>query len=97
MALPASQAQTRTVTNTLLLGLDGAYLGIQMKDVGAGDLAKYKLSSERGVIVSSVIKESPAETANLKEEDVILEFGGFAVWSSSQFHVLSRRLPRDAR
>ena len=49
-----------------------------MKDVTADDVSKYKLSSERGVIVSSVIKGSPAETANLKEEDVILEFGGFA-------------------
>jgi serine protease Do len=93
MALPASQAQTRTVTNTLLIGLDGAYLGIQMKDVAAGDLAKYKLSSERGVIVSSVIKGSPAEKANLKEEDVILEFGGFAVWSSSQFSRLVQETP----
>ncbi len=93
MALPASQAQTRTVTSTLLLGLDGAYLGIQMKDVAAGDVSKYKLSSERGVIVSSVIKGSPAETANLKEEDVILEFGGFAVWSSSQFSRLVQETP----
>ncbi len=93
MALPASQAQTRTATSTLLLGLDGAYLGIQMKDVAAEDLSKYKLSSEKGVIVSSVIKGSPAETANLKEEDVILEFGGFAVWSSSQFSRLVQETP----
>jgi serine protease Do len=93
MALPASQAQTRTVTNTLQLGLDGAYLGIQMKDVAAGDVSKYKLSSERGVIVSSVMKGSPAETANLKDEDVILEFGGFAVWSSSQFSRLVQETP----
>ena len=93
MALPASQAQTRTVTSTLLLGLDGAYLGIQMKDVAAGDVSEYQLSSERGVIVSSVIKGSPAEAANLKEEDVILEFGGFAVWSSSQFSRLVQETP----
>jgi serine protease Do len=93
MALPSSQAQTRTLSNVLQLGLDGAYLGIQMKDVTAGDLAKYKLSSERGIIVSSVTKGSPAETANLKEEDVILEFGGFAVWSSSQFSRLVQETP----
>jgi serine protease Do len=93
MALPTAQAQTRAFSNTLLLGMDGAYLGIQMKDVAAGDVSKYKLSSERGVIVSSVIKGSPAETANLKEEDVILEFGGFAVWSSSQFSRLVQETP----
>ena len=80
MALPPCQAQTRTVTNTLSLGLDGGYLGVHMKDVASGDVSKYKLGSERGVIVSSVAQGSPAETANLKEGDVILEFGGFAVW-----------------
>ena len=36
MALPSSQAQTRAFSNILQLGLDGAYLGIQMKDVTAG-------------------------------------------------------------
>ena len=93
MALPSSQAQTRAFSSVLQLGLDGAYLGIQMKDVKADDVSKYKLSGERGVIVSSVIKGSPAETANLKEEDVILEFGGFAVWSSSQFSRLVQETP----
>jgi serine protease Do len=93
MALPSSQAQTRVFSNVPQLGLDGAYLGIQMKDVAGADVSKYKLSSERGVIVSSVIKGSPAETANLKEEDVILEFGGFAVWSSSQFSRLVQETP----
>lgn len=93
MALPSSQAQTRAFSNALQLGLDGAYLGIQMKDVKADDVSKYKLSSERGVIVSSVTKGSPAETANVKEEDVILEFGGFAVWSSSQLSRLVQETP----
>ena len=92
-ALPSSQAQTRVLSNVLQLGLDGAYLGIQMKDVTAADVPKYKLSGERGVIVSSVTKGSPAETATLKEEDVILEFGGFAVWSSSQFSRLVQETP----
>jgi serine protease Do len=93
MALPSSQAQTRAFSNVLPLGLDGAYLGIQMKDVKADDVSKYKLSSEKGAIVSSVTKGSPAETANLKEEDVILEFGGFTVWSSSQLSRLVQETP----
>jgi serine protease Do len=93
MALPYSQAQTRAFSNVLQPGLDGAYLGIQMKDVKADDVSKYKLSGERGVIVSSISKGSPAEAANLKEEDVILEFGGFSVWSSSQFSRLVQETP----
>ena len=93
MALPSSQAQTRVFPNARQLDLDGAYLGIQMKDVKAEDVAKYKLSGERGVIVSSVMRGSPAEKANLKEEDVILEYGGFAVWSSSQLSRLVQETP----
>jgi len=84
IVLPPLQAQTRAFSNIFQLGSDGAYLGIQMKDVTAEDVSKYKLNGERGVIVGSVIKGSPAETANIKDDDVILEFGGFEVWSSSQ-------------
>jgi serine protease Do len=93
MVLPSSQAQTRVYSNVMQLNADGAYLGIQMKDVTADNMSKYKLSSEKGVIVSAITKGSPAEAANLKEEDVILEFGGFAVWSSSQFSRLVQETP----
>lgn len=93
MALPAVQAQSRALSNVMVLNADGAFLGIQMKDVTAADVSKHKLSSERGAIVSSVIQGSPAETANLQEGDVILEFGGFAVWSSSQMSRLVRETP----
>lgn len=70
-----------------------AYLGISMTDVTAATLPKYKLSSEKGVIVSSVKKGSPAEAAALKEDDVILEYGGVAVWSSYQLARLVRETP----
>lgn len=93
VALPPLQSQTRAFSNVLQLDSDGAYLGIQMKDVTSDDVSKYKLSKERGVIVSSVVKGSPAEAANLKEGDVILEFGEFAVWSSSQFTRLVQETP----
>lgn len=93
MALPASHAQSRASSNIPMMNEGGAYLGIQMKDVTSEDLSKYKLSGERGVIVSSVIKGSPAETANIKEDDVILEFGGFSVWSSSQMARLVQETP----
>jgi len=93
IALPISHAQTRMYSNVLKLDTTGAYLGIQMDDVTAGNLSKYKLGSERGVIVRSVEKGSPAEAANIKEDDVILEFGGFQVWSALQLAQLVQNTP----
>jgi serine protease Do len=93
MALPVSSAQARVFSNVLQLDTGGAYLGIQMEDVNAGNLSKYRLNSERGAIVRSVVKGSPAEAAGIKEDDVILEFGGTQVWSSQQLSRLVRETP----
>jgi serine protease Do len=71
----------------------GAYLGITMDNVTADNMPKHKLNSEKGVIVSSVKKGSPADDATLQENDVILEFGGFPVWSSSQLSRLVQETP----
>ncbi len=95
MALPMAGAQTRVYSNVIQLDASGAYLGIEMEDVTAGNLSKYKLNAERGVVVKSVVKGSPAETAGIKEDDVILEFGGFQVWSSQQMSRLVRETPAE--
>jgi serine protease Do len=95
MALPPGHAQIGgnpprfQFTQTTI----GGYLGIQMEDVTAANVSKYKLSSERGVIVRSVAKGSPAEAASIKENDVILEYGGFPVWSATQFTRLVQETP----
>jgi serine protease Do len=93
MAFPLSHAQTRVFSNVIQPETTGAYLGIQMDDVSASNLSKYKLNSERGAIVRSVMKGSPADAANIKEDDVILEFGGYQVWSSLQLSRLVQETP----
>jgi len=72
---------------------NGAYLGIEMEDVSADDLAKYKLGRERGIIVRSVVEATPAEEAGLREDDVILEYSGIPVLSTLQFSRLVRETP----
>jgi serine protease Do len=64
-----------------------------MEDVTSANMSKYKLSAERGVIVTDVVKGSPAESANIHEGDVIQEFGGFQVWSSAQLSRLVLETP----
>jgi len=88
-ATPAAHAQARFFQ----FGSSGAFLGVRMEDVTAANMAKYKLSSERGVIVTDVVKDSPAEKANIREGDVIVEFGGFQVWSAVQLTRLVEETP----
>jgi S1-C subfamily serine protease len=71
----------------------GSYMGVEMEDVTAANMATYKLSSERGVIVVSVEKSSPAETAGLRQKDVIVEYAGMPVFSSAQFSRMVRETP----
>ena len=52
-----------------------------------------KLSSARGVYLSDVEKDSPAEKAGLKSGDVITEFNGEKVESVAQFRRLVRETP----
>ncbi len=95
LVVPASLlfAESRKETRVLTMGDPGSYLGIEMEDVTASNLATYKLNSEHGVIVRSVEKGSPAETASLKENDVILEFEGTPVLSAAQFSRLVKETP----
>jgi serine protease Do len=72
---------------------ESSYLGIRMEDVTASNMAGYNLNSERGVIVQSVEKESPAETAGLQPRDVITEYAGMPVFSSAQFSRLVQETP----
>lgn len=90
---PSSQAQANRGTRVVTVEDDGSYLGVEMEDVTASNMATYKLGAERGVIVRSVEKGSPAEAASLQENDVILEYGGTPVFSAAQFSRMVRETP----
>lgn len=95
-ATPSARAQkpARPVQKAIRVELDGSsFLGIQMEDVTANNMAKYKLTGERGVIVRAVEKGSPAETAKIQENDVILEFSGMPVLSTMQLARMVRETP----
>jgi serine protease Do len=86
-------AQSGPYPTVIQMNLPGGYLGVQMDDVTAANMSKFKLPSEKGVIVRSVGKGTPAEKAGLHEDDVILEYAGTQVWSSSQFTRLVQETP----
>ncbi|KPK77265.1 MAG: hypothetical protein AMJ89_02765 [candidate division Zixibacteria bacterium SM23_73] len=54
--------------------VERGYLGIYPEGLDEEILEEYNI--DRGILVSEVVEESPAEDAGLLEDDIILEFGG---------------------
>jgi serine protease Do len=59
----------------------GWYLGVSTEDVSKENMARYGMREVRGVGVTEVMKDSPAEKAGLRKGDVILRFDGESVTS----------------
>ena len=68
----------------------GPRIGVRIRDLGKGDLAKLKLSSQNGVAVEEVTKDSAAEKAGVKAGDVVVQFDGENVRSAAQLTRLVR-------
>src|SRR2546423_255319 len=60
---------------------DGAFLGVGTEDISKDNMARYGMREVRGVGVTEVLKDSPAEKAGLRKDDVILRFEGESVTS----------------
>jgi len=52
----------------------GSFLGVYAEDISNANMSNYGLRNARGVGITEVIKNSPAEKAGLKKGDVILRF-----------------------
>ncbi len=73
---PGSKASTLS----FFIG-DGAFLGVGTEDISKENMTRYGMREVRGVGVTEVVKDSPAEKAGLRKDDVILRFEGEAVTS----------------
>lgn len=61
------------------------YLGIMLQDVTAEIAESFGLKSEKGVLVTDVVKDSPAAKQGIKRDDVIVRLNGEKVDSASAF------------
>jgi len=74
---PVTADQNREQEGSISVTIQGpSWLGIKMQEVTAENVKELKLPAERGVLVTRVVKDSPAEKAGLKVNDVITEFDG---------------------
>lgn len=71
----------------------GGRLGVSLADVQPDDVGRLKLKEETGARISAVSDDSPASSAGLKEDDVVLRYQGEPVHSASQLARLVRETP----
>ena len=54
----------------------GGWLGVSIQDISPKISKKKDLKSDEGAYVNDVVEKSPADSAGVKEGDVIVEFNG---------------------
>src|SRR5215210_3775451 len=73
----------------------GGFLGIYAENISRENMGRYHMNQVRGVGVTQVIKESPAEKAGLRKDDVILRIDSENVTSVRKLNRLVSELAPD--
>jgi len=89
------QTPNEPFRNFTLLVDGGGFLGVYAEDINKENVRRYGLGEARGVGVTEVIKDSPAEKAGLKKGDVIVRFENEAVTSVRKLNRLVSEVAPD--
>jgi serine protease Do len=81
--------------NFSLLVDGGGFLGVYAENISRENMNRYRMNQVRGVGVTQVIKDSPAEKAGLRKDDVILRLDGENVTSVRKLNRLVSELAPD--
>lgn len=73
----------------------GGFLGVYGEDITSENAGRYRLNQPRGVGITQVVKDSPAEKAGLKKDDVILRLDGENVTSVRKLNRLVSEIAPD--
>ena len=73
----------------------GGFLGVHAEDISKENMGRYSLNQVRGVGVTEIVKNSPAEKAGLRKDDVILRVDGENVTSVRKLNRLVSEIAPD--
>jgi serine protease Do len=76
------------------LGGDG-FLGVYAENISRDNMARYHVNQVRGVGVTRIVKDSPAEKAGLRQDDVILRVDGENITSVRKLNRIVSELAPD--
>jgi serine protease Do len=95
-AMPAEPPMTAEPFGAFSLFVDGAgFLGVYTEEITKDNVSQYGLRDARGVGITEVVKDSPAEKAGLRKGDVITRFDNEAVNSVRQLNRLVSEVAPD--
>ncbi|MCM3900389.1 MAG: PDZ domain-containing protein [Pyrinomonadaceae bacterium] len=95
VAPPAPPAPGEPFNQFSLFIDGGSFLGVYAEDINKENMGRYGLREARGVGITSIVKDSPAEKAGLKKDDVILRFDGENVTSARKLTRLVSEVAPD--
>src|SRR5689334_1798424 len=93
---PAPPPSPDDFGNTFSFFVDGGgFLGVYGENISRENMAHYHLSEPRGVGITQVMNESPAQKAGLRQNDVILRLDGENVTSVRKLNRLVSEIAPD--
>jgi len=92
-AFPALAGDDDDDQVSVLLDDGSSWLGVELHEVTSETAKELKLAAERGVVLNSIVPDSPAAKAGLKENDVVTEINGQRIEGASQFRRMIREIP----
>jgi C-terminal processing protease CtpA/Prc len=73
------------------------WLGVSVQELTPSLRETMKVGNRSGLLITDVVENSPADDANLREEDVLLSFDGKSVEKADEFTQLVRNTPPDKK
>jgi serine protease Do len=95
--VPSAQAQTQVGGEISQgggkPGAQTSFLGVAVTDMDPDRVSRLKLNEERGIEVTHVAQDSPADKAGIAPGDVLLTYNGENILSTQQFVRLVQETP----
>ena len=94
-APPPPPADVEPFEQNFSFFVDGGFLGVYAENINRENMGRYNMNQVRGVGVTQVVKDSPAEKAGLRKDDVILRIDGETVNSVRKLNRLVSEMAPD--